>query len=225
MRHASTFAVLMLSVLLASEAWGAGKGSGGSGSLTNAGLIGSGKNAAYGTFGWPGMTAGYLRGLDGMDIGARVSFAYGCEGAPSLPCTGLEIAGDLKLVAPISGLPGPILLRLQPGLGIFGAAFNVTVFSLELPVEVLMSFRGIPQLTWHLGVEIPFAIGFASSLGFSYTTMQIPIWLGGGIEYGFSPDLSVHGQLHMGPYIGTTFNVGTVVIFGFDSVIGVTYRF
>jgi hypothetical protein len=230
MRHGSTLrAVLSLSLLVVPVAGAApaGKGAGSrSGSLTNAGLIGSGRSALYGTVGWPGMTAGYLHGVsDTMDFGARVTFAYGCQGAPSLPCTGLEISGDLKLMATAAGLPGPLVLRVQPGVGLFAAAFGYTALTLEVPIEVLMGFQVLPQLTGHLGLQIPFAIGYNSTIGFGFGSMQIPIWPGGGLEYALSPAFSVHGQIHMGPYIAIAFGGINQVLFGFESVLGATYRF
>ena len=71
---------------------------------------------------------------------------------------------------------------------------------------------------------MPLAFAIWSGLGVSFNSMQIPFLFGGGVELKIDQALSVTGQLHMGPYVGIVFNVGTTTSFALEALIGVTYR-
>ena len=191
---------------------------------TNGGMLGAGASGFYGTVGFPGISVGYLRGMsDSLDVGGRFSFNYGGEGVPSLSAVGIKLAADLKLkVDP--GLPyGAFTLRALPGINLYFPS-GFTIFNIALPLELALGFPVMPNLLVHASVEVPLAIGFWSGFGVSFTSMQIPFLFGGGAELKIDQALSLHGQLHMGPYVGIVFGGGSTTYFAFDALIGVTYR-
>jgi hypothetical protein len=219
MRHTWVTAATLLALFVARPTQAAT----GAGSWTNGGMIGSGTGALYATAGFPGLSIGYLRGLsDTLDAGGRFSFNYGGEGAPSATSLGLKVAGDAKLKVDL-GLPYALTLRVTPGLGLyFPQGFNI-VF-MQLPVELALGIPAMTNVQAHVSVAVPFAFGFWSGFGQSFTSTQIPILFGGGVELKLDPALSVTGQLHMGPYIGIVFGGLTNTLFAMDALIGVTYR-
>jgi len=193
------------------------------GSWTNGGMLGTDTGALFATVGFPGLSIGYLRGLsDTLDVGGRFTFNYGGEGIPNKTALGLKIAAEAKL-KPDLGMPFSIILRAQPGLGLyFPTGFNFVL--LQVPVEAALGFEPIPNLGAHLSVEVPLGLQFWSGLGTSITEIQLPVLFGGGVELKLDPALSVTGQLHMGPYVQVTLGTITETYFAMDALIGVTYR-
>jgi hypothetical protein len=196
----------------------------GSRSWTNGDMMGDGTGAFYGTVGFPGLSLGYMRGMsDTLDAGGRFSFNYGGEGSTAAPSLGLKLAGDVKLKAGLSLPFGTLTVRVLPGIGLyFPQGFNI--FFLQFPVEAALGFQVMPNLLGHVSVQVPVGFAFWSGLGVSFTSMQIPILAGGGVELKIDEALSVTGQLHMGPYVGIFFGGLNGTSFALDAVIGVTYR-
>jgi hypothetical protein len=193
------------------------------GSWTNGGMIGADTGALFATVGFPGLSVGYVRGVsDTLDVGGRFTFAYGGEGTPNNTALGLKVAAEVKLKLDF-GLPISLVVRALPGLGLyFPQGFNVLF--VQLPLEAALGFPVMPNLLAHLSVEAPFALGFWSGLGVSFTYTQVPVLFGGGVELKIDPALSVTGQLHMGPHTQIIFGGLTTSQFAMDALIGVTYR-
>jgi len=197
-------------------------GEGGSG-WTNGGMFGSGEQGFYATAGFPGLSAGYLRGLDdSFDLGGRFSFNYGGEGATQLSAPGLKLAADVRLRLG-AGLPYALTLRVLPGIDLYFPP-RFTVIDLALPVELALAIPVMPNLLVHPSLQVPFAIGFWSGFGFSFMSLQLPFLFGGGVELRLDRTLSVHGQLHLGPYVSTIFGNAPTTDVAFDASLGLTYR-
>ncbi|HVE85533.1 MAG TPA: hypothetical protein VND93_21920 [Myxococcales bacterium] len=183
-------------------------------------MMGSGTQAVYGTVGYPGITIGYLRGLsDTLDAGGRFSLNYGGEGVPQATAFGIKLAGDFKLKLDI-GLPYPLVLRALPGINLYFPT-GFTIFNIALPVGLDVGIPVAPNVLVNAGVQVPWAIGFWS-LGF--TSMQIPFLFGGGVELKTDSRLSLHAQVHLGPYVGIVFGGLSQTFVAFDTLLGVTYR-
>jgi len=192
---------------------------------TNGGMLGADTGGFYGLLGFPGMSVGYLRGVsESLDVGGRFSFNYGGEGVPSLNLgVGFKVAGDVKLKLD-PGLPfGAFTLRALPGIHVlFPPGF--TFFNLALPVELALGVPIAPNLLVHVSVEAPLAIGLWTGFGVSPTVAQVPVLFGGGGEFKVDRALSLHAQLHIGPYVQIIFGGATTTYFAFDSLLGITYR-
>ena len=95
---------------------------------------------------------------------------------------------------------------------------------LQVPVELGLGFAVMPHLLAHASIQVPLGLGFWNGFGVSFTSMQIPFLFGGGAELKIDQALSLHAQLHMGPYVGIIFGGLTSTSFAFEGVLGLTYR-
>jgi hypothetical protein len=191
-------------------------------------MLGAGRQALDGQIGWPGISFGYLAGVnDRFDVGGHAMFAYGFEGDPRIVQPGVKLGADLKLKL-ASGDKAVILLDFMPGFSAYFGypGFNdgtATVFLVNLPVAFRVGLRLTPPLLLHMGVVFPLAFGVVSAQGVGFGFFQFPIQPEIGVEYALDARISVTFALGFGPYVaalnGTSFTDPT-----FRAMFGMTYR-
>ena len=187
---------------------------------SNGALLGRDKHGFYGLVGYPGLGVGYSRGLfDNLDVGGRFTFDYAGVGVSA---SEYKFALDFKW-RPFDLPIGAVTLRGLPGMG-FSYPSGFTVVNVSLPVELAFGLPIMPNLMLHLSVEVPLELDFWSGYGVSFTSVEFPLLFGGGGEFKIDEALSVHLQVHMGPYQRILLGAETLPYFGVDVVAGVTYR-
>lgn len=179
--------------------------------------IGEAQNGIEGGVGWPGVYAGYWRGiLSTFDVGAKVGFNWGYEGQVTRPVPGLRIQAQArylfldndKISVGVSFSPGALIYFI-PGS---------TRGGILLPVAgtVGLHFLNfVAKLNLSATLEIPFFVLFG--LGAS-----IPFVAGANAEYFITDSLLVFARIRpLGIAIWTN---GAGVFYTFEANVGVGYH-
>jgi hypothetical protein len=194
-------------------------------SAISAQTMGEGRNLIAAEAGFPGVTVTYLHGhTDTFDIGAKLGFLYGSEGAdPNLGFRG-QAAMRWLLFQQNNVKMG---LEVEPGL--YQTFIGPVAGGIVLPVKYTAAFAVTDSLYLHAGVDIPMMLGFGH-LGTGFTA---PILFGGGAEYFITDAISITAKLRIGPSFdaGAYFldqdlygNKGQVVRLGFNAAVGASFR-
>jgi hypothetical protein len=186
-------------------------------SVVTARTLGAGGNMLEGGIGFPGVHAGYWRGvLQALDLGVRVSVNYGWEGQIDTVWPGVKLQalarykffdnGKVNLGANFA--PGPM----------FYFPRGRTEVGFAMPVGLTLGIVASSALNVGVTFEIPMWIRFGVD-----SSLVLPVLMGAGLEYFLTSALAVWFDLRMGPSIWTNGNHPTV--FTFDGKLGVGWRF
>ena len=178
--------------------------------------VGRGAAAIDAGIGWPGLHVGTAYGvLSKADMGVRFSFNWGVEGAVKSMHPGIKFQGLLKAnLYDKGGLS--FALKLEPG---FLAYFysNTTLFGFAFPLGMQLGIAAAAPLVLGIHLDVPMFVTFGSGGSF-----HIPLLMGGGVEYFFSPKFLVNFILKMGPMFNTS---GGGAVFAMEAKVGIAYRF
>ena len=183
--------------------------------------VGTGNNAIHVQAGFPGISGGWYHGLsEKMDIGARFSFNYAYESTFGFGiiglAPGLKPAAILKFGLMDNGKFN-MALRIEPGIHLYFAGGGV-LFGLDTPVLLDMGIRVNEQFSVLLGAGLPLSFNFTPLF-----VMAIPIMVGGGVEYKFTPDMALTFNMKFGPAIIAS-GFGSGASFAFESLIGLAFK-
>jgi hypothetical protein len=209
---------VLLSLVVAAEGSSAAPGlsQGQRWSAVGALTAGMGSNVVEGGLGWPGVYAGYSRGVaSNVDFGVRVTFNYGLEGLVTRVQPGAKLQGLVKFRAFESGAVSLALL-FEPGPLFSVESFGNSVIGLTLPVGFRMGFIVSSAIALGLSVDVPLWVQFGDRGG-----VNVPILAGLGLEYFIKSELLAFFKTRMGPTIRP---VGRLEV-SFDAHLGVAYRF
>ena len=173
-------------------------------------MVGDNDTVLHVQAGWPGISATLLRGVSPtLDLGAIVTFNYAVEGLLSKPLPGIKLQGRVgkilwdigRLNFGVSFAPGA-LLYFAPGNCPGGVGCNSNLFGLTAPLSLALGAPLSVTTNFHFGLEIPFWVYLNQGGG-----AEIPLLLGGGLEYYFERDVAFTLNLRMGPAISSHGNV------------------
>ncbi|MCL2258338.1 MAG: hypothetical protein FWC28_09005 [Proteobacteria bacterium] len=173
--------------------------------------------------GWPGLHMGLAYGVHTrVDIGFRFSFNWGVEGSVRSIYPGIKLQALLKgnvfdngfLSFALKFEPG-FLAYFYSGRSIFHSGRSMLGFALPLGAQLGLAVAKPVIIGIHL--ELPMFLTFGE-----WGTFQIPLLMGGGVEYFFTPKFLVNFVLKMGPSFNTD---GGGTIFVMEAKLGVAYRF
>ena len=186
-------------------------------SLVTPRTVGEGANVLEGGVGWPGVYAGFTRGiLKDLDVGARVGFNWAWEGVVTRPTPGLRIQLVGKyLLTEIAGLP--LGVTFAPGFIIYFLPGQARPGVL-LPVAAtlgLPSFMNKLQLA--VTLEVPFWVSFGSGGAFAV----IPIMAGASAEYALTDSLLAFARLKP---LGLAVFTSGGVFYAFEALLGVGFH-
>jgi hypothetical protein len=156
--------------------------------------VGPGNNLIEAGVGWPGLAAGYWRGiLDPLDVGVHIEVNWSLEGVITNPWFGFTVQAQVKyrilekdkLSVGASFKPG-VIAYFPPARPVHAGA----VF----PLSVNAGYALMEKLNLGAFLEVPFwfLAGYAT---------VIPILLGAGVEYSISEALNVWVAVKGGPAI------------------------
>jgi hypothetical protein len=187
-------------------------------SVVTATTNGEGSNVIEAAVGWPGVYAGFWRGLlSNIDVGARVQFNWSPEGQ--------LLAG--ATIAP--GFKGLLLGRMNL-VKVWKADVGVEVapgFVVYLPPGVrpiwpgvFFSVAGLASMNVmeKLNVGVRLETGVVGIVGLGAT---IPIFIGGGAEYALTEQILLQARLKVGAGIWTN---GIGAAFAFEGLLGAAYK-
>lgn len=187
-------------------------------SVVTATTSGEGSNVIEAAVGWPGVYAGFWRGiLTNLDVGARLQFNWSPEGqllagatiAPGfkgLLLARYNIVKVWKLDVGVEVAPG-FVVYIPPGVRpIWPGVF----FS----VAGLASLNVMEKL--NVGVRLETGVVGIVGLGAS-----IPIMIGGGAEYALTEQILLQARLKLGAGIWTN---GIGAAFAFEGLVGAAYK-
>lgn len=183
-------------------------------SLVTPRTVGEGANVLEGGVGWPGIYAGYTRGLlKDLDVGARVGFNWGFEGVFTgiRPGVRIQVVGKY-LLTEIAGLP--LGISFAPGVLVYIFPLGGPRVGLVLPIAATL---GLPELVKKLSVSVTLEVPFW--VLFNYAAV-VPIMAGGSAEYAISDSLLAFVRLKAGVAI---FTVGGA-FFALEGVAGVGFH-
>lgn len=172
-----------------------------------------GASLLHAQFGWPGISVTFLTGASPKgSFGGRFTFNYGQEGLVSSINLGLKFQGLVRLGLLDNGRVN-LGLELAPGLALyFPSGGAITQVGLTIPVAFVLGIPLGETLAAHVILEVPTLVTFTG-----YSTLYIPIYMGGGLEYSLDKSLMVTLALRMGPLIDARIgraNLGLEALFG-----------
>ncbi len=185
-------------------------------SLVTPRTVGEGANVVELGVGWPGVYAGFTRGiLKDLDVGARVGFNYGWEGMVTALRPGLRIQLFGKyLLTEIAGLP--LGVSFAPGALIYFFPFGTVRGGLTLPIAATLGLpRFVDKLNVSVSLELPFWVLFGFGAG-------IPFVAGASAEYAIMDSLLVFAKVK--PLGVTIFTTGPLVLYTFEALVGAAYH-
>jgi hypothetical protein len=186
-------------------------------SLVTPRTVGEGANVLEGGVGWPGVYAGFTRGLlKNLDVGARVGFNWGWEGVVTRITPGLRIQLVGKyLLTEIAGLP--LGVSFAPGFIVYFLPGQARPGVL-LPIAAtlgLPSFMNKLQLA--VTLEVPFWVSFGSGGAFAV----VPIMAGANAEYAITDSLLAFARLKP---LGLAVFTSGGVFYAFEALVGVGFH-
>lgn len=185
-------------------------------SVVGALTAGPGGNVVEGGLGWPGLSAGYSRGLaPNFDLGVRISLNYGLEGLVTRVLPGAKLQGVVKFRAVESG-PLSVAFIFEPGPLFAVDQLGNSLIGFAVPVGFRMGIAVSSAITLGLSVDVPLWVQFGGGGG-----VNVPILAGLGLEYFIKSELLAFFKTRMGP----TILPGGSLALAFDAHLGVGYRF
>jgi hypothetical protein len=200
-------------------------------SVSSGKTIGRGNKAIHGQLGWPGLSGTFLLGInDKLDVGGRLAFNYGLEGAFAI-VPGFKLQGVVRLNF-VETSQINFGISLEPGFYWYGFNFY-SLLGIALPVSANLGIRASSALMVNVGVDVPMSIAFFSGAypGYSFypyyytgssAVLFLPIQMGGGVEYSVNQQLAITYNLRIGPFISSA---GGYVTIAMNALMGVAYRF
>ena len=178
--------------------------------------VGRGAAAIDAGVGWPGLHAGVAYGVfPAIDFGLRFSFNWGVEGSVRSVHPGIKFQGLMKAKLYDNGFLS-FALKFEPGfLTYFSSGSSMLGFAFPVGAQLGLAVGGPLALGIHL--DVPMFLTFGEGSHF-----QIPLLMGGGVEYFFNSRFLANFVLKMGPSFSTG---GGGAIFVMEAKIGVAYRF
>jgi hypothetical protein len=176
--------------------------------------VGEGGNLVEAAVGWPGVYAGYWRGiLSALDVGARVGFNWAYEGQFTKVTPGLRIQAQARYLFYDNGFLS-VGVTFAPGLLVYFLPGSGAHAGVIIPITGVAGFKIMEKLNACAMVEIPFwALG-----GFGAV---LPIMVGGGAEYFLTDAIAIQAKVKAGPSVW--FN-GAGVFFTLEGVAGVAWH-
>ena len=175
--------------------------------------VGPGNNLIEAGVGWPGLAAGYWRGIiDPLDVGVHIEVNWSLEGVITNPWFGFTVQAQVKyrlfekdkLSVGASFKPGVIVYFPPARPARAGAVF---------PLSVNAGYALMDKLNLGAFLELPFwfLAGYAT---------VIPVLLGVGAEYSLSESLNVWVAVKGGPAIW----LGSPIYGYLDAKAGIGFR-
>jgi hypothetical protein len=169
-------------------------------------MVGGNDTVLHLQAGWPGVSATLLHGMSPtVDLGAIFTFNYAVEGLISKPLPGIKLQGRVGKILWDSGRLN-LGVSLAPGALLYFASGNCpgglgcdsNLVGLTAPLALALGMPLNVSTNIHFGLEIPFWVYLNQGGG-----AEVPILLGGGVEYYFERDLAITLNLRMGPAISS----------------------
>jgi len=191
--------------------------SGGEGLSLHAGRPqGNDNTAIFIQAGWPGISAGMLRGVtDQTDLGAKVAFNYGVEGIVTAVNLGFKAQGMLH-VSLLNQGPLSLGFHFEPGVMTYFIQAN-TMVAATLPIRAAVGFAFSSSLVAHFSTEMPLYLTFGAGGG-----AVLPLLFGAGVEYVMGRGLGLTCLSRLGPSFDLRENGQTEL--AFEALVGVVYR-
>jgi hypothetical protein len=217
-RQARTDRIVVLLLLLAGAAHAQDTTTTGqSWSVIGAKTLAPGANSFEAFVGYPAISVGYNRGIaSGINLGARVGFAYGVEGMFREAGPGFKAQAVLKFRLLDSGNVS-LGVVVEPGLLFHSSFLQGQRWGITVPVGFRLGIAASSAFAVAITVDLPMWVEFGTFGGFN-----LPILTGGGLEYFISSDFTAFARLRIGPTIRT---LGRPTEVTFEGVVGVGYRF
>jgi hypothetical protein len=178
--------------------------------------VGRGAAAIEAGAGWPGLHTGLAYGVHSkVDLGLRFSFNWGVEGSVKSIHPGIKLQALLKGNLFDNGFLS-FALKFEPGfLAYFFPGNSTWGFAFPLGAQLGLAVARAVVVGIHL--EVPMFLTFGSG-----GSLQVPLLVGGGVEYFFTSKFLANFILKMGPSFNTS---GGGAIFVMEAKLGVAYRF
>jgi hypothetical protein len=173
-------------------------------------MVGDSDTVLHLQAGWPGVSATLLHGMSPtVDLGAIFTFNYAVEGLLSKPLPGLKLQGRVGKILWDSGTAN-LGVSFAPGALIYFGAGNCSgrlgcdsnLIGLTAPLALALGIPVSVTTNVQFGFEIPFWVYFNQGGG-----AEIPLLMGGGVEYYFERNMAITLSLRMGPAISSRGNV------------------
>jgi hypothetical protein len=190
---------------------------GGEGLSLHAGrALGNDNTAIFVQGGWPGISAGMLRGVtDQTDLGGRVAFNYGVEGIVTAVNLGFKAQG-LMNVSLVNQGPFSLGFQFEPGVMTYFIQAN-TMVAATLPLRMALGFAFSNSLVAHFSTELPMYLTFGAGGG-----AVLPLLFGAGAEYSMGRSVALTLLTRLGPSFDLRENGETEL--AFEALVGVVYR-
>ncbi len=153
-------------------------------------------NAFEFSAGWPAISVGFVHGVvPGLNLGARVGFAYGVEGLVRQVAPGFKLQATLKARF-VDSERISFGLTFEPG-PLFHAPYGVaTLIGFSLPVGLRLGIAASSAFCVALLFEVPLWIQFGTAGG-----VNVPILSGVGLEYFVTSKVGLFVRTRVGPTI------------------------
>ncbi|MCL2012171.1 MAG: hypothetical protein FWG75_05205 [Cystobacterineae bacterium] len=184
--------------------------------------LGRGASAIDAGVGWPGLHADLLYGIHKkMHLGVRFAFNWGVEGSVRNIYPGMKLQGLLKATLFDDGFLS-FALKFEPGfLAYFYPRSTLTPrrseWGFTFPLGTQLGFAVMKPVVLGLHLDLPMFLIFGRSGYF-----QIPLLMGGGMEYFISSKFLINFVVKMGPSFNTN---GGSTLFVMEAKFGIAYRF
>src|SRR3954462_6292234 len=138
---------------------------GGEGLSLHAGRpMGNGNTTVFAQAGWPGISAGMLRGVtDQTELGGEVAFNYGVEGIVTAVNLGFKAQGMLH-VSLVNQGPFSLGFHFEPGVMTYFIQNN-TMVAATLPVRIAVGLAFSSSMVAHFSTELPMYLTFGAGGG------------------------------------------------------------
>jgi hypothetical protein len=189
--------------------------------LHNADVLRPGDNMLYGEVGYPDLAFGWQHGVSNtVDVGIRVGFIYGFEFSPVLSgVLGMGVRVPIR-ITPLRREKISLQFHIDPGLKFddFGSGYGCVAapgigcvgnpyyygyffggglkFGLWLYAGLDVGIHLTREATLTVGLDMPIYINFTNGV-----YGAIPLLFGPGFQYDINANMSVGGQIKLGPTI------------------------
>jgi hypothetical protein len=178
--------------------------------------LGNGDTSIFAQVGWPGISAGMLRGVtDQTDLGGKVAFNYGVEGIVTAVNLGFKAQGLLH-VSLLNQGPLSLGFHFEPGVMTYFIQAN-TMVAVTLPIRMAVGMAFGSALVGHFSTELPMYLTFGAGGG-----AVLPLLFGAGVEYFMGRSLGLSFLTKLGPSFDLRENGQTEL--AFEALLGVVYR-
>lgn len=178
--------------------------------------LGNDNTAVFIQGGWPGISAGMLRGVtDQTDLGGKVAFNYGVEGIVTAVNLGFKAQGMMH-VSLLNQGPFSLGFHFEPGVMTYFIQAN-TMVAVTLPLRMALGYALSSSLVAHFSTEMPLYLTFGAGGG-----AVLPLLFGAGVEYFLGRSFGLSFRTKLGPSFDQRENGQTEL--AFEAVVGVVYR-